>query len=150
MTTNNFTWNVQKAGYDFDQKDLKGNINFQGFITEFEQFPWLDELKRVKEYPDKVSPTISVVDEKENRIFWVSIAGNQKEYEFIIGYIYPKKKRTFFGFGKEKKIKWLDMFTTKDTELIKSFFRLQFDREYEKLFSKLNQLDKFGETEVNE
>ncbi len=150
MTTNNFTWNVQKAGYDFDQKDLKGNINYQGFITEFEQFPWLDELKRVKEYPDKVSPTISVVDEKENRIFWVSIAGNQKEYEFIIGYIYPKKKRTFFGFGKEKKIKWLDMFTTKDTELIKSFFRLQFDREYEKLFSELNQLDKFGETEVNE
>ncbi len=150
MTTNNFTWNVQKAGYDFDQKDLKGNIHYQGFITEFEQFPWLDELKRVKEYPDKVSPTISVVDEKENRIFWVSIAGNQKEYEFIIGYIYPKKKRTFFGFGKEKKIKWLDMFTTKDTELIKSFFRLQFDREYEKLFSELNQLDKFGETEVNE
>lgn len=149
METDNFTWNVQKAGYDFDQKDLRGNINYKDLITEFEQFPWLDELKRVKEYPDKVSPTISVVDEKEDRIFWASISGNQREYGFIIGFIYPKKKKTFFGFGKEKEIRWLDMFTTQDSKLIKRLFRLQFDREYEKLFSELIKLNKFGETEVD-
>lgn len=147
--TNNFTWNVQKAGYEFDQKDLKGNTDYQNFIREFEQFPWLNELKKANETTGKAEPTLSVIDEKENKIFWASISGNQKEYGFIIGYIYPKKKKTFFGFGKEKEIRWLDMFQTQDTELIKRFFRLQFNREYEKLNSELNKLEKFGETEVD-
>ena len=146
--TENFTWNIQKAGYKFDQYDLKGQTDYQNFIREFEQFPWKEQLKKASENPDKVSPTLSVTDDKENKAFWVSIAGDQNEQGYIIGYIYPKMKKGFFGLGKEKEVRWLEMFLSQDTELIKRLYRLQFDRQYDKLYAELNQLEKFGEMEA--
>lgn len=146
--TENFTWNVQKAGYEFDQYDLKGVTDYQTFIREFEQFPWEKELKKSIENPDKVSPTLSVSDEKENKSFWVSIGESQNKSIYIIGYIYPKKKKGFFGLGKEKEVNWLEMFLTQDSELIKKCYRLQFDREYKKLYAELSRLEKFGEMEA--
>lgn len=143
----NFTWSIQKAGYDFDQYDLKGETNYKNFINEFEKFPWENELKKANKYEGKVSPTISVIDEKENKSFWISIAGDENEYGYIIGYIFPKKKKTFFGLGKEKEIRWLEMFLSQDTELIKKLYEYQFNRDYEKLYKELNKLEKFGEME---
>jgi len=146
--TENFTWNIQKAGYEFDQYDLKGKTDYESFIKEFENFPWIDELKKANQNPEKVSPTLSVLDEKENKTFWVSIAGDENEHGYIIGYIYPKMKKGFFGFGKEKEVKWLEMFLTQESKFIKKCYRLQFEREYKKLYSELSQLEKFGEMEA--
>lgn len=146
--TENFTWNIQKAGYKFDQYDLKGQTDYQTFIREFELFPWKEQLKKANENPNKVSPTLAVKDEKESKTFWVSIAGDHKEQGYIIGYIYPKMKKGFFGLGKEKEVRWLEMFLTQDAELIKKLYRLQFDRQYDKLYKELNRLEKFGEMEA--
>ncbi len=146
--TENFTWNIQKAGYDFDQYDLKGQTDYRNFIREFEQFPWKEQLKMASENPDKVSPTLAVTDDKENKTFWVSIAGDQNEQGYIIGYVYPKMKKGFFGLGKENQVKWLEMFLTQDGELIKRLYQLLFDRQYDKLYAELNQLEKFGEMEA--
>jgi len=67
--TKNFTWNIQKAGYEFDQYDLKGKTDYHPFIKELEQYPWKKELIKANKNPGKVSPTLSVIDEKENKSF---------------------------------------------------------------------------------
>lgn len=54
----------------------------------------------------------------------------------------------FFGLGKKREVRWLEMYQTQNTELVKKCFRLQFEREYGKLYSELNRLEKFGEMEA--
>ncbi|MDO3695984.1 hypothetical protein QVZ41_14120 [Wenyingzhuangia sp. chi5] len=146
--TENFTWNIQRAGYEFDQYDFKGETDYLNFLNEFEKFPWMNELKKANQNPEKVSPTLSVEDEKEKKTFWVSISGDENQHGYIIGYIYPKMKKSFFGLGKEKEIRWLEMFQTQNIELIKKCYHFQFNREYDKLYIELNQLEKFGEMEA--
>lgn len=53
MTTgqDKITWNVQFAGYDYSQVDQKGETNFDGFIEEVENFPWMEELDSFRKKP---------------------------------------------------------------------------------------------------
>lgn len=143
-----FTWNVQLAGYNHDQADQKGEIIYQDFIAEFDSFPWLDQIEKANQYPDKVSPTISIKDLKTGKDFWISMSGDRNNHGYIIGYIYPKEKKRFFGLGKVRQIRWLEMRLTENTEKVKELIKMFFDRNYIDFEPTIRKLDDFGQMEA--
>lgn len=145
-----FTWNVQLAGYDYGQADQKGETNFDGFIKEFENFPWIEQLDSYQKIQSGCSPTMSVKDLKTGKDFWVSMGGDRNDNGYLIGYIYPKEKNRLFGFGKQKTIRWLEIYLTEDKYLVKNCFNLFFDREHGQLENKIRKLEEYGQMEAND
>ncbi len=143
-----FTWNIQKAGYDFSRCDEMGETDFQNFINEFEKFPWLEQLDSFQENQEGCSPTLSVKDLKSKKDFWVSMAGDRNDHGYLVGYIYEKEKKGFFGFGKTKIVRWLEIYTTEDKSVIEKTFKLFFDRNFIELEHTIEKLDKYGQMEA--
>jgi|SRR5690554_489145 len=142
-----FTWNIQFAGYNHNQADQKGETNYNDFINEFDSFPWLDQIEKANQFPDKSAPTVSIKDLKTGKDFWISMSGDRNNHGYIIGYIYPKEKKGFLGFGKPKQIKWLEMRLTEDMQTVKELIKNFFDRNYNEFESKIRRLEDFGQME---
>src|SRR5690606_32015658 len=96
------------------------------------------------------SPTMSVKDLKTGKDFWVSMGGDRNDNGYLIGYIYPKEKNRLFGFGKQKTIRWLEIYLTEDKYLVKNCFNLFFDREHGQLENKIRKLEEYGQMEAND
>ncbi len=143
-----FTWNVQLAGYNHDQADQKGETDYESFIQEFESFPWLDQIEEANRYPDKVSPTLSIKDLHTGKDFWISMAGDRTDYGYVIGYVYPKKKKDVLGLGKPVPTRWLEMRLSEDTITVKELVKLFFDRKYGSFETRLRELEDFGQMEA--
>jgi hypothetical protein len=146
--TEKFTWNVQLAGYEFNKYDEKGETNLANFISEFDKFPWIEQLESYKIIQQGCSPTLSVKDHKTSTDFWVSMVGNKNEHGYLIGYVYPKTVKGFFGLGKPKEKRWLEIYVTQDTDLVKKCFEMFFNRETDNLVSTIKKLEKYGEMEA--
>ncbi len=146
--TNDFTWNAQLAGYDYNRFDEKGKTNYIDFIAEFDKFPWIEQIEEYQKKPQGCSATLSVKDEKNKKSFWVSIMGDKTSNEFLVGYVYPKAKKGLFGIGKEKQIDWLKIFVAEDSEQVKKCFDYFFQRDYDKLLNTLHGMEKYGEMEA--
>ncbi len=145
-----FEFEVQMAGYGLDQFDKKGAITCEAFLQEFEQFPWLEQLAYSLETQKGVAATLNVTNTKSDLTLWVSIAGRSKEEaEFIVGYIYPKEIKRFFGLLSPRQGEWLEMYITKDKEVVKECFRLFFEEKIDELESKIRKLDLMDEMECS-
>lgn len=116
-----FTYDIQYGGDPHDKYDLKGQTNYSNFISAFESFPWLDEINKSNENPDGCSPTFSVKNISDERDLWVSMSGDSVNHGYLIGYMFPKIKKGILGFGKEKTVKWLEIYLTEDQQEIKEF-----------------------------
>lgn len=79
-TLNEFTWTVQKSGYD-----EKGATTSSSFIAEFEAFPWDAERRAYNRIREGTSATLSVKDSLSNTSLWVSIAGEEGNSIFLVG-----------------------------------------------------------------
>ena len=145
---NDYTWNVQLAGYDYDKYDEKGQTNYAEFITEFDKFPWIDQIKHYQKVQEGCSATLSVNNKESKTSFWVSIMGDVNNNTFLVGYIYPKRKKNLLRIGKEEQIKWLEIFIAEDKEQIKKYYQLYFSNKLGKLESELKKLQKYGEMEA--
>lgn len=143
-----FTYNIQLAGYPYEKYDEKGKTNLADFIHIFDTFPWLDQLDNYNAIKNGCSATISVKAVGDHNDFWVSIAGNRQKHFFLLGYVYLKTKKGLFGIGKEKVVKWVDIYEIEDKESIKSIFKLFFDKDIDKLKSELLGLKKFDSMEA--
>ncbi len=148
MTADKFTWDIQLAGYDYNQYNQKGETDFSNFISEFDKFPWLEQLDSYQQIQKGCSPTLSVKDKGTKTSFWVSMAGDRNDHGYLIGYVYPKEKKGLLGLGKTKEIKWLEIYLTTDTQLVKDCFKLYFDRDFSKLETKIRLLEKYDEMEA--
>ena len=146
--TDKFTWNVQLAGYDFKKYDEKGETTLDNFISEFEKFPWIEQLESYKNIQQGCSPTLSVKDHKTATDFWVSMASDKNEHGYLIGYVYTKTVKGLFGLGKPKEKRWVEIYLTQDTELVKKYFTMFFNRETDNLVSTIKKLEKYGEMEA--
>ena len=143
---NNFTWNVQLAGYDHNKYDEKGETNYENFIAEFDKFPWIEQVESYQKINEGCSATLSVNGKEKS--FWVSIMGEKTDNTFLVGYVYPKTKKGLFGFGKEKQIKWLEIFVAENDAQVKKCFELFFSNKLDKLQSQLKTMEKFDEMEA--
>lgn len=143
-----FTYDIQYGGDPHDKYDLKGDTNFDDFISVFDGFPWLNEIEKANENPNGCSPTLSVKNTTDEKDLWVSMAGDRINRGYLIGYAYLKTKKRLLGFGKEKIIKWVEIYLTEDMQQVKGYFKLYFGRSYEELHSEIIKLDKYGEAEA--
>ena len=148
IETNDFTWNVQLAGYDYNKYDEKGKINYEDFIAEFDKFPWIEQIEEYQKKQQGCSATLSIQDEKNKKSFWVSIMGNKTDNTFLVGYVYPKTKKGLFGLGKEKQMKWLEIYIAENPQKVKKCFEYFFQRNYIDLESTLLKMEKYGEMEA--
>ena len=143
-----FTYNIQLAGYPYEKFDEKGETNFKDFIQIFNSFPWLDQLDNYDKIKEGCSATISVKAIGDDNDFWVSIAGGREKYIFLLGFVYLKPKKGLFGLGKEKIVKWVDIYEIEDKDKIKSFYNLYFDKKTDNLKTEFSTLKKFDSMEA--
>ena len=64
------TYDIQQAGYDFDQYDLKGEASYEKFVQEFREQPWKDQVGKSNGGSE---PTISVKNSESKIYYWVSV-----------------------------------------------------------------------------
>jgi hypothetical protein len=147
-TMDKFTWNIQLAGYDFKKYDEKGETNYDNFIIEFDKFPWIEQMEKWNTIKDGCSATLSVKDLKGDCDLWVSIAGDKDNYGYLVGYVYPKEVKGFFGLGKAKTKRWCDIYQTQNVNDIKSCFKLFFDRQQNQLENAISKLEKVDSMEA--
>jgi len=147
-TMNKFTWNIQLAGYDFKKYDEKGEISYDNFISEFDKFPWMEQMEKRNTIKDGCSATLSVKDLNSDCDLWVSIAGDKDNYGYLVGYVHPKEVKGFFGLGKAKTKRWCDIYQTQNVNDIKSYFKLLFERQHQQLENTISKLDKFDSMEA--
>jgi hypothetical protein len=148
MTMDKFTWNVQLAGYDFKKYDEKGETTYYNFISEFDKFPWIEEMEKRNTIKDGCSATLSVKDLKADRDFWVSIAGDKNNYGYLVGHVHPKEVKRFFGLGKAKTKRWCDIYQTQNVNDLKNCIKLFFDRKQQELVTSLSKLEKYDGMEA--
>jgi hypothetical protein len=137
------TYDIQLAGYDYNQYDEKGEVDLQTFMKIIEQFPWIEQLEKYNENQKGCSATISVTNLSTNNSLWISIVGNRNNYNFLIGYVYPKTTKGFLGLGKERIKRWIDIFNIDDFVLIKNYFSLFFNGNEKLLQEHLSKEEKF-------
>ncbi len=138
-----FNYNIQLAGYDYTQYDEKGEVNIDNFINAIEQFPWIEQLEKYNQIQQGCSATISVTNHNTNNSLWISIAGDKDNYNYLIGYVYPKATKGFLGLGKEKIKRWVDIYNVGDFVLIKNYFSVFFSSDEALLQEQLSNEEKF-------
>jgi hypothetical protein len=142
-----FTYDIQYGGDPHDKYDLMGQTDFNNFISVFDSFPWLDEIEKSNANQNGCSPTLSVKNKADERDFWVSMSGDRNNNGYLVGYVYLKTKKGLLGFGKEKTVKWVEIYLTEDKQQVINYFKLYFDTNYDQLHTEIKKLQKFGEME---
>lgn len=140
-----YTYDIQQAGYDFDQSDLKGSATFEIFKNEFRNFPWKDQVGNNKGGSE---PTISVKNSETKIDLWVSVIGSPDEFAYLVGIVQPKKVKTMFGFGKEKEVKWVTAYVLEQSVWVEEAFQFYFLGKTDELNSRLSSLPIFLEQEA--
>ena len=82
----------------------KGAINKQYIIETFENFPWMDHLRKMATIKDEdihYSPSIEFEDMDSKQGVTFSIVGDENNNEFYIFYKRPKTLKSFFGLLKK-------------------------------------------------
>lgn len=140
-----FIYDIQLAGYDFDQYDRKGEASYEIFLDEFRNFSWSQQLGKTK---DGSAPTITVRDPDGNTYYWVSAIGEPEEFEYLVGIVRPKTIRPLLGFGAAKEVQWLTIYVAQNQQTIEQTFKLYFDRDLEGLDQEFSKLSLFAEQEA--
>lgn len=141
-----FTYQVELAGYDFGQSDQKGQIDSLSFTRNFDEFPWAEQVERANQI-GKVAPTLTVDDNVKHEALWVSAMGDKNKQIFLLGYVYRKEVKSFFGLGKAATRNWIEIYLTEDNAVVKESFRLFFESNADALRLRLASLEKYDEME---
>ncbi|MEL7450709.1 MAG: hypothetical protein AAFN78_15965 [Pseudomonadota bacterium] len=137
---NPFTYDIQQAGYGFDQVDAKGEATFEVFAAEFRKFPWKDQVGLKTGGSE---PTISVKNTAASFDCWVSVLGTSEDLAYLVGIVYPERVRRFFGLGPEKEVRWLSANIVEDPRDVESLFQLHFASKFDELKSALGRYPRF-------
>lgn len=142
-----FTYQVELAIHYHGQSEKKGEINYSQFVIAFDEFPWSEQIEMANQL-GRVSPTLTVDDNMKNEALWVSAFGDGKSNTFLIGHIYPKEIRGWFGFGQPRMRKWIEIYSVQDQRIVKDCFKLFFAGDISGLKTQYSKLEKFDEMEA--
>ena len=98
-----YSYSVQTAESDPSQVDERGSASAREILAAFDDFDWpgqVDAANRLQ----KCSPTFSVKDVDESRLFWVSGIGDSRAISFINGYTYVADVRRLFGLVRSRRL----------------------------------------------
>ena len=142
-----FTYDFHLADHVGQAVIDMGETDYENFIKEYTNFPWLDQLEIANRLKN-TSATITVQDSLNKTQLWTSIAGNRDNHGYIVGY---NSLKTIKGnlFRKEKTVKWVIMYATEARGKIVNCYNLFFKRDTTGLIQELEQLYFYGETEAH-
>ena len=140
----NFTYNIQLAGYGFDQFDEKGAVNYAQFLDVFRTFPWKSQVGKAN---GRSEPTISVRNGSNNTDYWVSAMKHGDGHVYVVGIVYPKEKPGLFGIGKPKMVRWVEIYVAERAAIVDETSRMFFAGRNDELRTHLRALPKLGEME---
>ncbi len=140
-----YTYDIQQAGYDFDQYDFKGEATYEIFIEEFRKFPWKEQVGK---NTGGSEPTISVKNRASKIDYWVSVIGEPNEHAYLVGIVQPKMVKSIFGFGNEKEVRWLSIYLAEQQQTVEHTFKLYFEGNIQALNQQLSGLPLFTEQEA--
>jgi hypothetical protein len=143
-----FTYNVQLAGYDYDRYDEKGAIDYDGFVRVFDEFPWREQMEKWRRSGQGCSATVSISDSSHQVDYWVSVATRNDNTMFLLGIVYVKEVKGFLGFGKPRKKRWVEIYVAPSRKSILDTFKLFFTGQIDELMRTLKGLEKFDELEA--
>ncbi|MEO1652199.1 MAG: hypothetical protein AAFU64_01535, partial [Bacteroidota bacterium] len=142
-----FTLSQQLAGASFDEIDRIGEIDYEGFVGYFDKFSWEEQLAEYERKLMGTSATLKVSHSSNSHELWVSAMGNKEDFIFILGFIYPKIRKSFFGLGKSAAYLWMQMYLCANRSLVIQCFQYFFEERRRMLEIELNTLRSFGEQE---
>jgi len=143
-----FTHYIQYGGDPYDKYEYGGPTDLDHFMDLFDNFPWMEEIAKANAKPSGSSPTLSVKNTAADNDLWVSMSGDSYSHGYLVGYIYPTTKKGLLGFGKAKKIRWLEIYLTRDMLAVRRYFKLYFADKYDLLLSELGKLQRFTALEA--
>ncbi|MBM4384379.1 MAG: hypothetical protein FJ091_13565 [Deltaproteobacteria bacterium] len=91
-----YSYNLQFAEFDPRQVDDRGVASAREILEAFDAFDWAGQIVAANRL-QKVSPTFSVLDIEEDRLFWVSGCGEPDDMFFVNDYSYRGEVRRLFG-----------------------------------------------------
>lgn len=141
-----YTYNVQLAGYAFDQFDEKGPVDYERFVQEFRKFPWASQVGQAK---GRSEPTISVRNLSNGTDHWVSAAKHGGGHIYLVGIVRTKEKPGIFGLGRPKPVRWVEIYVAEEAGTVEKTFRTFFGGNTEALLRELRALPKFDEMEAS-
>ena len=143
---NKFTYDFHLADHAGLTVTDMGETDYENFIKEFTNFPWLEQLEIANRLKN-TSATITAQDHLSKTDLWASIAGNSDRHGYIVGYNFFK---TIKGnlFRKKRTAKWVIMYATENKEKILKCYHEFFKRDTEGLVLELEQLNFYGESEA--
>jgi hypothetical protein len=139
------TYDIQKAGYRFDQYDQMGPATYEAFVEAFREFPWRDQVGKSNGGSE---PTISVKNRTKRLDLWVSAAKHETSYVHLVGVVYLKQKRPLFGLGRPTDVRWVEIYVAEKPEVVEGLFRVFFSETPESVISELKDLPMFAEMEA--
>lgn len=140
-----YTYNIQLAGYGFDQFDEKGPIDYDRFVHEFRAFPWASQVGQAN---GGSAPTLSVRNRSNGTDHWVSAAKHGAGHIYLLGIVHTREKRGFLGLGSPKPVRWVEIYVAEEAGTVEKTFRTFFAGNTEALLSELRALPKFDEMEA--
>jgi len=143
-----FTYYIQYGGDPYDKYDSLGATDFNHFMGVFDDFPWVAEITKANTKPWGSSPTLSVKNIEDNKDLWVSMSGDHYSHGYLVGYVYSITKKKLLGFGKAKKVRWLEIYLTRDMQAVRHYFKLYFAEKYDELQADISKLQRFTALEA--
>ena len=137
-----FYFEVEFASKGETNIEKRGTIDYNRFLSAFDQFPWAEQLKIANQF-QKNSPTLSVINPKTEEILWVSAAGYDHDYGYILGHIHTKATESLSG--KPEQTRWVEFYLTEDADSVKTCFHLFFSDKIDALVEMYSQMEKYGE-----
>lgn len=132
-----YTCNHQLAGYAYDYRDEMGAIDFPSFVEIFEAFPWGEQMRQREKMADGCSATISVVDQEQEWVFWVSVMGNDLRPTFLLGAVYKNRLRKSSRIKVSRMVDWCEIRIAPSRRSVLSAFRIFFAGDTHKLMKQL-------------
>ncbi|MEI6605842.1 MAG: hypothetical protein WCP35_11065 [Verrucomicrobiota bacterium] len=147
-TSTRYSCNYQLAGYSFEYRDEMGAIDFPSFVKSFEAFPWGEQMRQREKMAGGCSATISVVDEEQDFIFWISVMGDDLRPKFLLGAVYNKKLRKSARIKVSMVIRWCEIRIAPSRRSVPSMFRIFFTGDTRKLMKQFRTYKLYDQHEA--
>jgi hypothetical protein len=79
---------------------------------------------------------------------WVSAAKHGAGHVYLLGIVHTKEKPGFWGLGRPKPVRWVEIYVAEEAGTVEKTFRTFFGGNTETLLSELRALPKFDEMEA--